>query len=144
MGGLPLGTSGAAEPEPRAQFRPSLSWRLFSPRKRSYRKITVWWVLGLLALWLIAIALMPANGDKAGISIGNVLGLPLHVCVSETVAGWALIDGRIGTALERRRLVRIPFKHSFPLCVRDGRGKRMTRPSCEVLCTRRMIGAVIL
>ena len=43
----------------------------------------------------LAIALMPANGNKAGNSIGNVLGVPLQVCISKAVVGRAPIDRKI-------------------------------------------------
>lgn len=68
-GGLSLATSGIGFWSGRARTKGTiqtrLSARLCPPTKMSYWKTTVWWFLGFLALWFVAIALMPENAHKA-------------------------------------------------------------------------------
>jgi hypothetical protein len=67
--GLSLGTGGmglwGGSAKTTGTFQTRLSARLSPPTKMSYRKTTVWWFLGFLALWFIAIALMPGNAHNA-------------------------------------------------------------------------------
>ena len=63
--GLSLGTGGmgfwGGSTKTSGTFQTRLSARLSPPTKMSYWKTTVWWFLGFLALWFIAIALMPGE-----------------------------------------------------------------------------------
>jgi hypothetical protein len=67
--GLSLGTgglglwSGRATSTGTSQTR--LSARLSPPTKWSYWKTAVWWFFGLIALWFVAIATMPAGPQRA-------------------------------------------------------------------------------
>jgi hypothetical protein len=67
--GLSLGTGGiglwGGSAKATGTFQTRLSARLSPPTKMSYWKTTVWWFLGFLTLWFIAIALMPGNAHKA-------------------------------------------------------------------------------
>lgn len=69
VGGFSLATSGVGLWSGRAKsngtLQTRLSARLSPPTKMSYWKTTIWWFLGLLALWFVAIALMPQNAHKA-------------------------------------------------------------------------------
>ena len=67
--GLSLGTAGlglwGGRTESTGTFQTRLSARLSPPTKMSYWKTTVWWFVGFLGLWFVAIALMPADAHKA-------------------------------------------------------------------------------
>jgi len=67
--GLSLGTAGlglwGGRTKSTGTFQTRLSARLSPPTKMSYWKTTVWWFVGFLGLWFVAIALMPANAHKA-------------------------------------------------------------------------------
>lgn len=69
LSGISLATSGLGFWTGRARTTGTLqtrvSARLSPPTKMSYWKTTLWWVLGLLALWFVGIALMPASPQRA-------------------------------------------------------------------------------